>query len=74
MKQSKEEVIIDYITVKLMEDNKFISHPHVRVRTAWIEAKKIFLKMSQANKDKIFATAKKRQSKDEFGTDGRMES
>lgn len=70
MERSEEEIIIDYITVKLMEDNKFISHPHIRVRSAWIEAKKIFLKMSQANKDKILATVKKKSPKGKFGTDG----
>jgi len=60
MERSEEEIVIDYITVKLVEDNKFISHPHIRIRSAWIEAKKIFLNMSQANKDKILATIRKK--------------
>ena len=60
MERSEEEIVIDYITVKLVEDNKFISHPHIRIRSAWIEAKKIFLNMSQANKDKSLATIRKK--------------
>ena len=48
-----------------MEDNKLFlsSYPSQKL---WIEAK-IFLKMSQANKDKILATVKKFQKVSRYG-------
>ena len=68
MERSEEEIVIDYITVKLMEDNKFISHPHIRVRSAWIEPKNIFKNVSSKQRQNT-ATVKE-ISKGKFGTDG----
>tara|TARA_B100002019_G_scaffold106695_1_gene91703 strand:- start:40195 stop:40377 length:183 start_codon:yes stop_codon:yes gene_type:complete len=53
MESCDKELIIDYLTVKLIEDNTFQANPHIRARTAWIEAKKMFLKLSDEQKQNI---------------------
>jgi hypothetical protein len=45
--------IIDYLTVQIMSDKTLECNPHIRVRTAWILAKKKFLKLSGKEKEKI---------------------
>jgi len=59
MKQCDKQLIIDYLTVELIEDNTFQANPHIRARTAWIEAKKIFLKLTEEQRENILKTIKK---------------
>lgn len=59
MEQCDKQLIIDYLTVELIEDNTFRANPHIRARTAWIEAKKIFLKLTEEQKENILKTIKK---------------
>lgn len=53
MSRNIEEKIIDYLTIKLIEDKSFISHPHSRVRSAWMKAKKQFIKLTEEEKESI---------------------
>ena len=53
MDRNIEEKIIDYLTIKLIEDKSFISHPHSRVRSAWMKAKKQFIKLTEEEKESI---------------------
>ncbi len=61
MERSNEEIIIDYLTIKLIEDTKFICNPHIRLRVAWMESKKKFMKMNDEDKNKLLILAKKRK-------------
>ena len=53
MSSNIEEKIIDYLTIKLIEDKAFVSHPHSRVRSAWMKAKKQFIKLTEEEKESI---------------------
>ena len=48
-----DERIINYLIVKHLEDADFTTHPHLRVRSAYILAKKEYLDMSAAEKTEI---------------------
>lgn len=48
-----DERIINYLIVKHLEDADFTAHPHLRVRSAYILAKKEYLDMSAAEKTEI---------------------
>jgi hypothetical protein len=53
MKRNIDEMIIDHLTVQLIGDKSFTAHPHCRVRTAWIRAKKIYKYMSDEEKARL---------------------
>ena len=48
-----DERIVNYLIVKHLEDVDFSAHPHLRVRSAYILAKKQYLDMSAAEKTEI---------------------
>jgi hypothetical protein len=48
-----DERIINYLIVKHLEDVDFSTHPHLRVRSAYILAKKEYFDMSAAEKTEI---------------------
>ena len=48
-----DERIINYLIVKHLEDVNFLAHPHSRVRSAYILAKKQYLDMSAVEKEEI---------------------
>ena len=48
-----DERIINYLIVKQLEDENFSAHPHIRIRSAYILAKKEFKRMSEEEKKKI---------------------
>ena len=48
-----DERIINYLIVKHLEDADFTAHPHLRVRSAYILAKKEYLDISAAKKTEI---------------------
>ena len=48
-----EEKIVDYLTIKLIEDEQFVSHPHSRVRSAWMKARKQFIELTEKEKELI---------------------
>lgn len=48
-----DEKILNYLIVKHLEDENFESHPHLRVRSAYILAKKEYLTMTQKEKEII---------------------
>lgn len=50
MRKHIESRIIDHLTVLLIDDKTFTSHPHCRARTAWIRAKNIYKRMSEEEK------------------------
>ena len=56
MSKNVEQKIIDHLTVSIMNDSKFICNPHIRARCAWIEAKKIFQKLTEDQKECILET------------------
>tara|TARA_Y100000356_G_C11169366_1_gene240452 strand:+ start:414 stop:596 length:183 start_codon:yes stop_codon:yes gene_type:complete len=58
MERSVEEKIIDYLTVQLIEDKEFTAHPHCRVRTAWIRAKKLYQRLTEEEKLEILLIIK----------------
>ena len=49
-----EELIINYLIVKHLEDPNFECHPHIRVRSAYILAKKEYASMSEEQKVNIY--------------------
>lgn len=53
MDKCDKQLILDYLMVQLIEDNTFQSHPHIRARTAWIEAKRMFLKLNKEQKENL---------------------
>ncbi len=53
MSKNVEQKIIDHLTVSIMNDSKFICNPHIRARCAWIEAKKIFQKLTKEQREYI---------------------
>jgi hypothetical protein len=48
-----EERIINYLIVKHIEDADFTAHPHCRVKSAYILAKKEYYAMSESEKKQI---------------------
>ena len=57
-----DEKVINYLIVKNLEDKNFSAHPHIRVRTAYILAKKQYLKMSAAEITKIKKELEEREN------------
>ena len=57
-----DEKVINYLIVKNLEDRNFSAHPHIRVRTAYILAKKQYLKMSAAEITKIKKELEEREN------------
>ena len=53
MRKSFDQEIIDYLTLRVMRDIKFLANPHCRVRSAWLEAKRMFNKMDDNQKMRI---------------------
>ena len=53
MDEYKEGKIVDYLTIKLIEDEQFDCHPHSRVRSAWVIAKKQFINLTEKEKELI---------------------
>jgi len=51
--QNMDEKILNYLIVGHLEDEDFESHPHLRVRSAYILAKKEYLNMSKKEKEII---------------------
>lgn len=47
------ERIINYLIVKRLEDEEFDAHPHQRVKSAYILAKKEYEKLSETDKQQI---------------------
>lgn len=45
--------IIDYLTIQIIENSTEDRNPATSIRTAWIEAKKIFEELSEEEKEKI---------------------
>ena len=58
-----DEKIINYLIVKKLEDENFSAHPHIRIRSAYILAKKEFKQMSEQEKKKISKYLDDRQKK-----------
>lgn len=48
-----EERIINYLIVMHLEDKDFNAHPHQRVKSAYILAKKEYKELSEAEKKEI---------------------
>ena len=59
MKRDVEQKIIDHLTLGIMNDPNFACNPHIRVRCAWIEAKKVFDELSQKQKNDILYSINK---------------
>ena len=57
-----DEKVINYLIVKNLEDRNFSAHPHIRVRTAYILAKKQYLKMSAAEITQIKKELEEREN------------
>lgn len=57
-----DEKVINYLIVKNLEDSNFSAHPHIRVRTAYILAKKQYLKMSAAEITQIKKELEEREN------------
>ena len=57
-----DERIINYLIVKHLEDVDFSAHPHLRVRSAYILAKKEYLNMSAAEKTQIKEKLEEREN------------
>lgn len=53
-----ESKIIDYLTLEILKNKEFELNPTRRIRSAFIEAKKQFKKMSQEDKDLIIKKIK----------------
>jgi len=51
--QSMDERILNYLIVRHLEDESFDAHPHLRVRSAYILAKKEYLNMSDKEREII---------------------
>lgn len=48
------EEIMNYLIVKHLQDPNFECNPHIRVRSAYILAKKEYERMSDKEKEKLF--------------------
>ena len=57
-----DEKVINYLIIKHLEDKDFTAHPHLRVRTAYILAKKEYLKMSVAEITQIKRELEEREN------------
>ncbi len=53
--------IVNYLTVKLMNDKSFDVHYAKRARVAWILAEKQYLKLAKDEKQKIIKELSERQ-------------
>lgn len=67
MDRHDDEKIIDYLTILIMQDTKFICNPSVRLRSAWMKAKRIYKEMSSDKKEKLHKLAKLNNYKDGKG-------
>jgi hypothetical protein len=56
-----DQRILDYLTIQIMNDSKFICNPHIRVRCAWMEANKAFKRLNGEQKQNILAQMAKDQ-------------
>lgn len=57
-----DEKVINYLIIKHLEDKDFMAHPHLRIRTAYILAKKEYLKMSAAEITQIKRELEEREN------------
>jgi hypothetical protein len=57
-----DEKVINYLIVKNLEDEDFTTNPYLRVRTAYILAKKEYLKMSAAEITQIKRELEEREN------------
>ena len=62
-----ESKIINFLTVKIMTEKNLRNegNPHSRTKTAWIEAKRAYSKLTEEEKELILKEIKKKN-----GTDG----
>jgi len=51
--QNMDEKILNYLIVRHLKDEDFEPHPHLRVRSAYILAKKEYLNMDEKEKETI---------------------
>lgn len=61
MNEYTEGKIVDYLTIKLIDDQQFDCHPHSRVRSAWVIAKKQFINLTEEEKESILKIIKKKE-------------
>lgn len=54
-----DEEIINYLIIRHLEDADFSAHPHIRVRSAYILAKKEYKILSEKEKTEIKNKLKK---------------
>jgi len=57
MNRNAEQKVIDYLTILIMQDSKFICNHHIRAKCAWIEAKKIYKKINKEKRNKLLKLA-----------------
>lgn len=55
----KKGRIIDYLTVRIMNDKGFMGHHHDRARAAWLMAKKEYEALSEKERQDIIEEIKK---------------
>ena len=64
MDRHNDQKAIDYLTILIMQDTKFICNPNSRLRSAWIKAKKIYKQMPSKRKTQIQKLAEFKNYKD----------
>ena len=60
MDRTAKQRIIDYLTILIMQDSKFVCNPHIRAKCAWMEAKRIYEKIPDEKKQRLLKLAQKR--------------
>lgn len=57
-----KEEIIDHLTLLILRDREFQSHPNQRIKSAYILARKAYSTLSNQEKEKIVEVIKKNKN------------
>lgn len=59
MQKNNTDAILHFLMTEIMNDKQFTSNPMIRARSAWIEAKRVYLKLTEEEKQTILRKIKK---------------
>jgi len=59
MQKNNTDAILHFLMTEIMNDKQFTSNPMIRARSAWIEAKRVYLKLNEEEKQTILRKIKK---------------
>lgn len=59
MQKNNTDAILHFLMTEIINSKQFTSNPMIRARSAWIEAKRVYLKLDEEEKQIILKKVKK---------------